>query len=133
MSGLVNYHQRVEGDLTASNAQKDRPVKGFVNLGSQLTDSSHEERLIPLPRTPLPAGNHRPSMPMPEFQSRTALCSITKPAITPSKLMEHGVAGALNISLRKFLSRLASFIVAILLLRINESPASTTESNRSRG
>ena len=63
MSGLVNYHQRVEGDLTASNAQKDRPVKGFVNLGSQLTDSSHEERLIPLPRTPLPAGNHRLSAP----------------------------------------------------------------------
>ena len=34
-------------------------VKGFVNLGSQLTDSSHEERPIPLPRTPFPAGNHR--------------------------------------------------------------------------
>jgi hypothetical protein len=32
---------------------------GFVNLGSQLTDSSHEERPIPLPRTPFPAGNHR--------------------------------------------------------------------------
>ena len=33
--------------------------RGSVNLGSQLTDSSHEERPIPLPRTPFPAGNHR--------------------------------------------------------------------------
>ena len=32
---------------------------GIVNLGSQLTDSSHEEHPIPLPRTPFPAGNHR--------------------------------------------------------------------------
>jgi len=31
----------------------------FVNLGSQLTDSSHEQRPIPLPRTPLSVGNHR--------------------------------------------------------------------------
>jgi len=34
-------------------------LDGFVNLGSQLTDSAHEERPIPLPRTPFPAGNHR--------------------------------------------------------------------------
>ena len=34
-------------------------IEGIVNLGSQLRDSSHEERPTPLPRTPFPAGNRR--------------------------------------------------------------------------
>jgi hypothetical protein len=36
-----------------------RGPAGIVNLGSGLTDSFHEERPIPLPRTPLPTGNHQ--------------------------------------------------------------------------
>ena len=35
---------------------KDR---GIVKLGERLRDSSHEDRPIPLPRTPIPAGNHQ--------------------------------------------------------------------------
>ena len=34
-------------------------VMGIVKLGERLTDSSHEDRPILLPRTPIPAGNHQ--------------------------------------------------------------------------
>jgi len=34
-------------------------LRGFLNLGSQLTDSSHDERPIPSPRTSFSIGNHR--------------------------------------------------------------------------
>ena len=44
---------------TLNRLESKSLVDGFVNLGSQLTDSSHEERPIPLPRTPFPAENHR--------------------------------------------------------------------------
>jgi len=33
--------------------------EGVVKLGERLTDSGHEDRPIPLPRTPIPAGNHQ--------------------------------------------------------------------------
>jgi len=34
-------------------------LRSFLNLGSQLTDSSHDERPIPLPRTSFSIGNRR--------------------------------------------------------------------------
>jgi hypothetical protein len=49
---------RLEQEALAKTLHQNS-VRGIVNLGSQLRDSSHEERLTPLPRTPFPSGNHR--------------------------------------------------------------------------
>ena len=58
-SKRASFCVRVSQRWTPTRPSSGGPFAGFVNLGSQLTDSFHEQRPISLPRTPLPAGNHR--------------------------------------------------------------------------